>query len=86
VPVRGGVVTSDARLNASLAEEGVGLSYAFEPLVRQQLRDGRLRIVLERFAPTVPGFFLYFPSVARKSPPLRLFVEAAKELAVRVME
>jgi hypothetical protein len=39
--------------------------------------------VLERYAPTVPGFFLYFPSVARRSAPLRLFVEAAKELAVR---
>lgn len=85
VPVRGGVVTGDSRLNASLAEKGVGLSYAFEPLVREQLRDGRLKIVLERYAPTVPGFFLYFPSVARKSAPLRLFVEAVKELAVRAV-
>lgn len=83
VPVRGGVVGSDARLNTSLAEQAVGLAYAFEPMVRDQLRSGRLRIVLERYAPTVPGFFLYFPSVARRSAPLRLFVEVAKELAVR---
>jgi hypothetical protein len=33
----------------------------------------------------VPGFFLYFPSIARRSAPLRLFIEAAKELAVRAM-
>ena len=85
VPVRGGVVTSDSRLNASLAENGVGLSYAFEPLVREQLRDGRLKMVLEAYAPTVPGFFLYFPSVARKSAPLRLFVEAVKELCTRAV-
>lgn len=85
VPVRGGVVTGDPHLNALLAEKGLGLSYAFEPLVREQLRDGRLKIVLERYAPSVPGFFLYFPSVARKSAPLRLFVEAVKELAVRSM-
>lgn len=83
VPVRGGVVAGDARLNASLAEKGLGLTYAFEPLVREQLRDGRLRVVLERYAPSVPGFFVYFPSVARKSAPLRLFVETVKELAVR---
>jgi len=83
VPVRGGIVSSDTRLNASLAEQGLGLAYAFEPMVIEQLRAGRLRIVLERYAPTVPGFFLYFPSVARRSVPLRLFVEAAKELAVR---
>ena len=82
VPVRGGVVTSDSRLNATLAEEGVGLSYAFEPLVRDRLRDGRLKIVLERYAPTVPGFFIYFPSVARKSAPLRLFIDAVKEFAL----
>jgi DNA-binding transcriptional LysR family regulator len=83
VPVRGGVVSSDARLNASLAEQGLGLVYALEPMVIEQLRARRLRVVLERYAPTVPGFFLYFPSVARRSAPLRLFVEAAKELAAR---
>jgi len=83
VPVRGGVVTSDGRLTASLAEQGVGLVYAFEPLVREQLRTGRLQLVLERYAPTVAGFFLYFPSLARRSAPLRHWVEVAKELAVR---
>lgn len=83
VPVRGGVVTSNERLMTSLAEQGVGLIYAFEPMVRAQLRTGSLRCVLERYAPTVPGFFLYFPSLARKSAPLRDFVEVAKELASR---
>ncbi len=83
VPVRGGVISSDGRLNVSLAEQGVGLVYTFEPMVLEQLREGRLQLVLDRYAPTVPGFFLYFPSIARRSAPLRLFVEAAKELAVR---
>jgi DNA-binding transcriptional LysR family regulator len=86
VPVRGGVVSSDARLNAALAEEDLGLVYALEPMVIEQLRTRRLKVVLQRYAPTVPGFFLYFPSVARRSPPLRLFIEAAKELAVRTVK
>src|SRR5271170_4276240 len=30
VPVRGGVVSSDSRLRTSLAEQGLGLTYAFE--------------------------------------------------------
>jgi DNA-binding transcriptional LysR family regulator len=85
VPVRGGVVSGDSRLNASLAEQGLGLVYALEPMVIEQLRAGRLKVVLERYAPTVPGFFLYFPSIARRSAPLRLFVEAAKELAMRAV-
>jgi DNA-binding transcriptional LysR family regulator len=86
VPVRGGVVSGDARLNASLAEQDLGLVYALEPMVLEQLRTRRLKVVLERYAPAVPGFFLYFPSVARRSAPLRLFVEAAKELALRAVK
>jgi DNA-binding transcriptional LysR family regulator len=85
VPVRGGVVTNDSQVMLSLAESGTGLTYAFEPVVREQLRAGRLKVVLEAYAPTVPGFFLYFPSRAQRSPPLRLFIEAAKELAVRAL-
>jgi DNA-binding transcriptional LysR family regulator len=85
VPVRGGVVTNDSRVMQSLAESGTGLTYAFEPEVQEQLRTRRLKVVLEAYAPTVPGFFLYFPSRARSSPPLRLFIEAAKELAVRAV-
>jgi len=79
-------VCSDSRLSASLAEQGVGLAYAFEPMALESRRAGRLQRVLERHAPTVPGFFIYFPSVARRSAPLRLFIETAKELAVRVVK
>ncbi|XXX76794.1 LysR family transcriptional regulator [Sorangium sp. So ce134] len=84
VPVRGGVVASgDAELNVKMAERGLGLAYAFEPMIVEQLRSGRLKLVLERFAPVVPGYFIYFPGRAQRSEPLRLFVEAAKELTVR---
>jgi DNA-binding transcriptional LysR family regulator len=83
VPVRGGVVTDDGLLAVSLAEKGMGLAYAFEPIVQQQLRAGTLHRVLEPYAATIAGFFLYFPSRAQRSAPLRLFVEAAKELAMR---
>ena len=83
VPVRGGVVTNENSAAVPLAEQGLGLIYAPEPLIAAQLHSGRLVRVLEPYAPTVPGFFLYFPSRAQSSAPLRLFVEAAKELALR---
>ena len=85
VPVRGGVVTNDSQVMLSLVESGLGLTYAFEPVVQERLRNGRLKVVLDAYAPTVPGFFLYFPSRAQRAPPLRLFIEAAKELAVRAL-
>ncbi len=83
VPVRGGVVTNDHAVAVSLAARGMGLAYAFEPSVSELLRTGRLVRVLETYAPTVPGYFICFPSRAQRSVPLRLFVESARELAVR---
>src|SRR5256885_7186060 len=86
VPVRGGVVTNDGLLAVSLAEQSLGLAYAPEPAAMEQLRAGRLKTVLEAYAPTVPGFFLYFPSRSQRSASLRLFVEAAKEFSVRKLK
>jgi DNA-binding transcriptional LysR family regulator len=83
VPVRGGVVSNDGLLSVSLAQQGLGLAYAPEPMVIEPLRTGRLQRVLEPYAAKVPGFFLFFPKRAQRSGPLRLFVDAAKELAVR---
>lgn len=85
VPVRGGVVTNDHEVAVSLAARGMGLAYAFEPAVAELLRSRRLVPVLEAYAPRVPGYFVYFPSRAQRSAPLRLFVEAAKELAMRAV-
>jgi len=81
VQARGGVVTNDGIACVSLAEQGLGLAYAMEPMVMHQLRAGTLQRVLEPYASTVPGFFLYFPSRAQRSTPLRVFVETAQELA-----
>lgn len=83
VPMHGGVVTNDPQLCVTLAEQGGGLTYTFEPWLAEQLRAGRLTIVLEDYAPTMPGFFLCYPSRAQSSPALRLFVEVAKQLLTR---
>jgi DNA-binding transcriptional LysR family regulator len=80
VPVRGSLVVNDGLVCATWAEQGLGLAYVMEPLVDEQLRTALLRCVLEPYAASVPGFFLYYPSRAQRSGPLRLFVEAVREL------
>lgn len=80
VPVRGGVVTNDGLLCSTLAKRGMGLAYSPETWIREELRRRELEIVLEPYAPTVPGYFLYFPSRGQRSAPLRLFIETAKKL------
>lgn len=80
VPVRGGVITNDGLVCASFARLGLGLAYAPEPWVIEEIRAGELQCVLEPYAATVPGFFLYFPSRAQRSGPLGAFIDTAKEL------
>jgi DNA-binding transcriptional LysR family regulator len=66
-----------------LAVAGVGLFYTLEPIIEDELARGRLRVVLEQYAPVVPGLFLYFPSRAQISPALRAFVGVAREMVER---
>jgi len=80
VPVRGSVTTNDFELMRRLAVAGVGLYYALEPSLANELARGRLRIVLEPYACQVPGLFLYFPSRAQVSPALKAFVEVARQV------
>jgi len=81
VPVRGPVTSNDSTLLRTLCLAGVGLSYTLEPSVGDDLARGRLRIVLEAYAPSVPGLFLYFPNRAQISPAFRAFVDVAREVA-----
>ena len=80
VPVRGGVLTNDNGLALRLAAAGLGLAYAFElGATAELIRQKQLKVVLDEYAPRVPGFFLYFPSRAKQSPALKLFLAAAKQ-------
>ncbi|MDC0740742.1 LysR family transcriptional regulator [Polyangium mundeleinium] len=80
VPVRGPVTTNNFQLMRLLAVAGVGLSYVLEPTIADELSRGQLRVVLEPYAPEVPGLFLYFPSRAQVSPALKAFVDVAHEI------
>lgn len=80
VPVRGPVITNDRELIRALALGGTGLLYTLDAVIADELARGRLRVVLEQYAPVVPGLFLYFPSRAQVSPALRAFVAVAREM------
>jgi len=81
VPVRGPVTTNDAELMRVMAVAGVGLCYSLETRVERDLDAGRLRIILEAYAPQVPGLYLYFPKRSQVSPALKAFVAVARESA-----
>jgi DNA-binding transcriptional LysR family regulator len=65
----------------AMALAGVGLLYTLEDRLKDNLKSNQLRIVLEAYAPEVPGLYLYFPSRSQVSPALKALVEVAREVA-----
>jgi DNA-binding transcriptional LysR family regulator len=78
VAVSGSVRVTDSLYARDLALQGVGIAYIFEPLVRQDLRAGRLRRVLPACSIEEPGLFLYFPRYASDAPKLRAFIDTLR--------
>jgi DNA-binding transcriptional LysR family regulator len=78
IAVSGSAVVTDASSARELALLGAGIAYAAEPMVRDDLRAGRLKWLLPEAASHEDGLFLYFPRRASMSTKLRAFIEAAK--------
>jgi DNA-binding transcriptional LysR family regulator len=75
-----GTIVNDALYARELALVGTGLTYQFEPVVRDDIAAGRLTQVLPKSAIEEPGLFLYFPRRAAMAPKLRAFIDTAREI------
>lgn len=78
VEVSGSVRVTDALQARELALAGIGIAYLFEPLVRSELRTGRLTQVLPAASIQEPGLFLYFPRHGSQAPRLRAFIDVIR--------
>jgi DNA-binding transcriptional LysR family regulator len=76
--VAGPLVAHDYPTLVGAALRGVGLVQAPRPLAESAIREGRLRPVLDGFAPMVPGVFLYHPGKRQILPKLRAFIDHVK--------
>jgi DNA-binding transcriptional LysR family regulator len=80
VSVSGSVRVTDSLYARELTLRGVGIAYLFEPLVREELRAGRLKWILPDASIEEPGLFLYFPRYASEAPKLRAFIDTARKI------
>ncbi|MBJ6764830.1 LysR family transcriptional regulator [Myxococcaceae bacterium JPH2] len=80
VPVKGPLISDSTQFLVNMAAAGMGLTYVAELSAGPLLRSAAVRPVLEAWAPSVPGLFLYFPNRARASPALRAFIEMARQV------
>ncbi len=83
LPVRGGIVLNDGLLCGPLARLGLGFAYVPEPWFLDDIRAGRLQVVLDDYAAHVPGYFVYFPTRAQRSMPLQAFIETARDVLLK---
>jgi DNA-binding transcriptional LysR family regulator len=80
VEVSGTALVTDPTYAKELALAGIGVAYVFEPMVRAEIRERRLRWILQEASIEEPGLFLYFPRRASDMPKLRAFIDAAKDV------
>ncbi len=81
--IQGNLTISDSLFSLDAALDGVGLAYTFEPLARAHLQAGRLQQVLQAYAPTFPGFHLYYPSRHDQPTKLKALIAYIQQGAVR---
>ena len=73
--VSGPLVANDFPTMLGAAVEGMGLAQVPEPIAAAPVKAGKLVHVLEPFAPTTPGVFLYYPGHRQIMPKLRAFID-----------
>jgi DNA-binding transcriptional LysR family regulator len=75
IAVAGPFIANDYPTILSAAVEGVGLTQLPEPIAAGPIEAGKLQPVLDAFAPTSPGVFLYYPGRSQVLPKLRAFID-----------
>jgi DNA-binding transcriptional LysR family regulator len=78
IAVAGPLIAHDYSTLLGAAVEGVGLAQVPAPIAADLLKAGKLLQVLQPFAPTTPGVFLYYPSRRQILPKLRAFIDHVK--------
>lgn len=78
VQVGGSLVMNDSVLITRAAVMGNGITYCSEISVQEELRSGKLELVLGDYAAVSEGCYLYYPSKSQVLPKLRAFIDHCK--------
>jgi DNA-binding transcriptional LysR family regulator len=82
--VSGPLIAHDYPTLLGAAIQGVGLAQVPRPLVAATIAAGHLQALLESFAITTPGVFLYHSGRRQVLPKLRVFIEHVKRQSAEV--
>lgn len=79
VQVKGSLITNDYKVIQNAAINGMGLLYTSLDAISAKVAAGELEIVLDHYACTSTGFYLYYPKRSLVMPKLRAFIEHLKQ-------
>jgi DNA-binding transcriptional LysR family regulator len=77
--VAGPLIANDFPTLLGGALQGMGLAQVPAPIAAAHIKAGKLVQMLERFSPTMPGVFLYYPHRHQALPKLKAFIEHVKD-------
>jgi DNA-binding transcriptional LysR family regulator len=78
VHIKGSLILNDTVQALNAATDGLGLMYVTEDFAKDKISAGKLEIVLNQFAPTSEGYYLYYPRRSQVQPKLRAFIDHIK--------
>ncbi|WP_374074462.1 LysR substrate-binding domain-containing protein [Bdellovibrio bacteriovorus] len=82
VQVKGSLILNDSVMTLKAAMDGLGIMYASEDAIKDKVESGKLEIILNQYAATSAGFYLYYPKRSQVLPKLRAFIDHLKSQGV----
>lgn len=79
VQVQGSMISNDSVSLLKSAAKGIGVFYCIKEMIQDEIKTGKLEIVLEQYACKGDGFYLYFPKGSQVLPKLRVFIDHLKD-------
>jgi DNA-binding transcriptional LysR family regulator len=81
VAVEGPVITNLKDFGVQAAIDGLGIAFATQQMIAQDVATGRLVMLLESWSGWFPGYYLCYPAQRQMAPPLRAFIDAIRSAA-----
>jgi DNA-binding transcriptional LysR family regulator len=75
VDVQGRLRFNEMHPVLTAAREGCGLAYVFRQFASEDIRSGRLAVLLERYSKPTDAFHIYYPSRVQLPGKLRVFID-----------
>ena len=79
VRVKGNLVLNDSAQAITAAVNGGGFIYHLQNALEPRVQSGELETVLELFAASSAGYYLYYPKSSQVLPKLRVFIDHLRE-------